>query len=94
MCSDLTEQLRQKESEIQELRRSNFELKKRITELENELEIATPALSKSRSKNVPCQEQTIKQLAEELSNLKIEKAKMMEGAVNAIMEKDNVICDL
>jgi len=94
MCSDLTEQLSEKESEIQELRRSNFELKKRITELESDLEILSPALTKSRSKNSLSQDQSLKQLVEEINNLKIEKTKIMEGAVNAIMEKDHVICEL
>lgn len=98
ICSDLTEQLSQKESEIQELRRSNFELKKRITELESDLDVIAPPLTKSRSKNGLSQsqllDQNLKQLAEEVNNLKIEKAKIMEGAVNAIMEKDHVISDL
>lgn len=49
---------------------------------------------RSRSKNNLNQDQALKQLSEEVSNLKIEKAKIMEGAVNAIMEKDNVICEL
>lgn len=54
----------------------------------------SPAMVRSRSKNNLNQDQALKQLSEEVSNLKIEKAKIMEGAVNAIMEKDNVICEL
>ncbi|CAM6001865.1 unnamed protein product [Sphagnum balticum] len=68
-----------------ELRRSNFELKKRITELESDLEMMSPALAKSLSKNGLLQDQSAKQLTEEVNNLKIEKVKIMEGAVNAIM---------
>jgi hypothetical protein len=36
----------------------------------------------------------MKQLSEEVSNLRIENTKIREGAVNAIMEKDNAIFEL
>lgn len=65
MCEDLSGQLSQKEGEIQELRKGNFELKKRIAELESELEMVSPALAKSRSKSSGIgQEQNLKQVLE------------------------------
>lgn len=89
ISTELTAELSNKDNELQELRKLNFDLKRRITELECEVDALTPGLNRSASKA-----DISKQLYEEISNLKIEKTRMQQGAVSAIMEKDSVIQEL